>query len=83
MVVQLTGPLVVLDQPGAGLPRGDSGRAHGQCLGSIQCTSVETEINIPFITSTTEGPQHLLLKMTRAQLESIADEYIARSIESG
>ncbi len=44
-------------------------------------TAVETEINIPFITSTAEGPQHLLLKMTRAQLESIADEYITRSIE--
>ncbi len=44
-------------------------------------TAVETEINIPFITSTAEGPQHLLLKMTRAQLESIADEYISRSIE--
>ncbi|MFZ2150254.1 MAG: molecular chaperone DnaK [Minisyncoccia bacterium] len=44
-------------------------------------TAIETEINIPFITSTAEGPQHLLLKMTRAQLESIADEYIARSIE--
>jgi molecular chaperone DnaK len=44
-------------------------------------TAVESEINIPFITSTAEGPQHLLLKMTRAQLESIADEYISRSIE--
>ncbi len=44
-------------------------------------TSIETEINIPFITSTAEGPQHLLLKMTRAQLEALADEYIARSIE--
>lgn len=44
-------------------------------------TAVETEINIPFITSTAEGPQHLLIKMTRAQLESIADEYITRSIE--
>jgi len=44
-------------------------------------TAVESEINIPFITSTAEGPQHLLLKMTRAQLESIADEYITRSIE--
>ena len=44
-------------------------------------TSIETEINIPFITSTAEGPQHLLLKMTRAQLEAIADEYITRSIE--
>ena len=44
-------------------------------------TAVETEINIPFITSTAAGPQHLLLKMTRAQLESIAEEYINRSIE--
>ncbi|MDQ5954521.1 MAG: molecular chaperone DnaK [Patescibacteria group bacterium] len=44
-------------------------------------TSIETEINIPFITSTAEGPQHLLLKMTRAQLESLSDEYINRSIE--
>jgi molecular chaperone DnaK len=44
-------------------------------------TTPETEINIPFITSTDAGPQHLLLKMSRAQLESLADEFIARSIE--
>ncbi|MFA6000278.1 MAG: molecular chaperone DnaK [Candidatus Paceibacterota bacterium] len=44
-------------------------------------TALETEINIPFITSTSAGPQHLLLKMSRAQLEAIADEYITRSIE--
>lgn len=44
-------------------------------------TTTETEINIPFITSTDAGPQHLLLKMTRAQLESLADEFITRSIE--
>ncbi|MES2416113.1 MAG: molecular chaperone DnaK [Patescibacteria group bacterium] len=44
-------------------------------------TAVETEINIPFITSTASGPQHLLLKMSRAQLETLADEYITRSIE--
>ncbi|MFZ1020170.1 MAG: molecular chaperone DnaK [Minisyncoccia bacterium] len=44
-------------------------------------TAVESEINIPFITSTAQGPQHLLLKMTRAQLESLADEYITRSID--
>jgi len=44
-------------------------------------TAIETEINIPFITSTAEGPQHLLLKMSRAQLEVIADEYVTRSIE--
>ncbi len=44
-------------------------------------TALETEINIPFITSTASGPQHLLLKMSRAQLETLADEYITRSIE--
>lgn len=44
-------------------------------------TTTETEINIPFITSTDAGPQHLLLKMTRAKLEELADEFIARSIE--
>lgn len=44
-------------------------------------TTMETEINIPFITSTDAGPQHLLLKMTRAKLEEIADEFVARSIE--
>lgn len=44
-------------------------------------TAMETEINIPFITSTAAGPQHLLLKMSRAQLETLADEYISRSIE--
>jgi molecular chaperone DnaK len=44
-------------------------------------TTPETEINIPFITSTDAGPQHLLIKMTRATLESLAQEYIDRSIE--
>ncbi len=44
-------------------------------------TTVETEINIPFITSDASGPKHLLLKMSRATLESLAKEYIDRSIE--
>jgi len=44
-------------------------------------TTMETEINIPFITSTAEGPQHLLIKMSRATLESLSEEYITRSIE--
>ena len=44
-------------------------------------TTSETEINIPFITSTEAGPQHLLLKMTRATLESLAEEFVNRSIE--
>jgi len=44
-------------------------------------TTMETEINIPFITSTDAGPQHLLIKMSRATLESLSEEYITRSIE--
>lgn len=44
-------------------------------------TTMESEINIPFITSDASGPKHLLLKMTRAILESLAEEYIDRSIE--
>lgn len=44
-------------------------------------TTAETEINIPFITSGADGPKHLLLKMSRATLESLAQEYIDRSVE--
>jgi len=45
-------------------------------------TSSETEVNIPFITVGSDGnPQHLLVKLTRANLESLSDEYIARSID--
>jgi molecular chaperone DnaK len=44
-------------------------------------TTTETEINIPFITSTDAGPQHLLIKMSRAKLEELAHEFIAQSIE--
>lgn len=44
-------------------------------------TTMEAEINIPFITSDASGPKHLLMKMTRATLESLAKEYIDRSIE--
>jgi len=44
-------------------------------------TTNESEINIPFITSNESGPQHLLLKLTRAQLEDLAKEYVDRSID--
>lgn len=44
-------------------------------------TALETEINIPFITSDASGPRHLLIKMTRAKLEELSQEFIARSIE--
>ncbi len=41
----------------------------------------ESEINIPFITSTDAGPQHLLLKLTRSMLEQLSDEYVSRSVD--
>jgi len=44
-------------------------------------STMETEINIPFITSDATGPKHLLLKLTRAKLEDLIGEYISRSIE--
>lgn len=44
-------------------------------------TAMETEVNIPFITSDSSGPRHLLIKMTRAKLEEIADEFIQRAME--
>jgi len=42
-------------------------------------TAVETEVNIPFLTSDTSGPRHLLIKMTRAKLEELAAEFIDRA----
>lgn len=44
-------------------------------------TASETEINIPFITSGDDGPKHLLLKLTRAQLEELADPFVSKAIE--
>ncbi len=44
-------------------------------------TTFETEINIPFITSTDAGPKHLLIKMTRAKLEELVRDYIDKSVE--
>jgi molecular chaperone DnaK len=43
-------------------------------------SSLETEINLPFITSDSSGPKHLYFKMTRAQLESLVFEYIDKSM---
>ena len=44
-------------------------------------SQVETEINLPFITSGVDGPKHLVMKVTRGQLETIAKEFVDRSIE--
>ncbi|MDE1152537.1 MAG: molecular chaperone DnaK [Micavibrio sp.] len=44
-------------------------------------SSKETEINLPFITADASGPKHLLIKMTRAKLESLVEDLITRTIE--
>jgi molecular chaperone DnaK len=44
-------------------------------------TTVETEINLPFITADASGPKHLVRKLTRAKLEQLVEDLIDRSIE--
>ena len=41
----------------------------------------ETEINLPFITADASGPKHLVMKLSRAKLEQIVDDLIARTLE--
>ena len=43
-------------------------------------TAVETEINLPYISSDANGPKHFVMKLSRAKLESLVQEYIDRSI---
>jgi len=44
-------------------------------------TTLETEINIPFVTSDSSGPKHLFLKLSRAQFQNLVKEYIEKSIK--
>jgi molecular chaperone DnaK len=43
--------------------------------------STQTDINLPYITADSSGPKHLNIKLTRAKLESLVDELIARTID--
>ena len=43
--------------------------------------AVETEINLPYITSDATGPKHFTMKLTRAKLEELVKEYIDHSIK--
>jgi molecular chaperone DnaK len=43
-------------------------------------TTMETEINLPFITADASGPKHLLMKMTRARLEQLMEDLVQRSV---
>ncbi len=42
--------------------------------------AMETEINIPFLTSDANGPRHLLIKLSRAKLEELAGEFVERAM---
>ena len=44
-------------------------------------SSLQTEVNLPYVTAGASGPKHLAVKLTRAKLESLVDELIQRSIE--
>jgi molecular chaperone DnaK len=44
-------------------------------------TTVETEINLPFITADATGPKHLVRKLTRARLEQMVQDLLDRSLE--
>ncbi|HHO59298.1 MAG TPA: molecular chaperone DnaK, partial [Thiotrichales bacterium] len=41
----------------------------------------QTDVNLPYITADASGPKHLNIKLSRAKLESLVDELIARTIE--
>jgi molecular chaperone DnaK len=43
-------------------------------------TAVQTEVNIPFLTSGADGPKHLLVTMTRAKLEELTREFIDQAM---
>ena len=44
-------------------------------------SSAQTEINLPFITADASGPKHLTLKLSRAKLESLVGDLIARTMK--
>jgi molecular chaperone DnaK len=44
-------------------------------------TTVETEINLPFVTADASGPKHLVRKLTRAKLEQLVEDLLDRSLE--
>jgi molecular chaperone DnaK len=43
-------------------------------------SSAQTEVNLPYITADATGPKHLVVKLTRAKLESLVEDLIERSL---
>jgi len=75
-------------QAGAGLDLASKGNEMA-CSGSgtppkakIELsTTIETEINLPFVTADASGPKHLVRKLTRAKLEQLVEDLLNRSLE--
>ncbi len=44
-------------------------------------TSMESEINLPFITADQNGPKHLLIKLSRSRLEQLVNDLVDRTLE--
>ncbi|MFD2232504.1 molecular chaperone DnaK [Phaeospirillum tilakii] len=44
-------------------------------------SAMQTEVNLPFITADASGPKHLNIKLTRAKLEALVEDLVARTIE--
>ncbi|MES3041455.1 MAG: molecular chaperone DnaK [Pseudomonadota bacterium] len=44
-------------------------------------SSTQTEVNLPYITADASGPKHLTVKVTRAKLEALVEDLVARTIE--
>jgi molecular chaperone DnaK len=44
-------------------------------------SSTQTEVNLPYITADANGPKHLVVKLSKAKLESLVDDLIQRSLE--
>lgn len=43
-------------------------------------STTQTEINLPFITADASGPKHLTMKLTRAKLENLVDDFVQRTV---
>ncbi len=44
-------------------------------------STTQTEVNLPFITADASGPKHLNVKLTRAKLESLVEDLVARTVD--
>src|SRR5581483_3594559 len=44
-------------------------------------STMESEINLPFITADQSGPKHLVMKLTRAKFEQLVDDILRRTLE--